>query len=142
MKLKHSLKCQKCLFFPYLDSTLSKISNGTKNGQKEVRMKKLLAKQIWRSKVGWETIFYFYQKWVYQHFAIIAKIWQSENFAGIAKIRYAIAKFTVPLCWILRLLFHWPLFPASCILYLATCYFFSYFLPALKFFIPGLLKLI
>ena len=29
-----------------------------------------------------------------------------------------------------------------CILHLAACYFFSYFLPALKFFIPGLLKLI
>ena len=48
--------------------------------------------------MGWETIFYFYQKWVNRNFAIIAKIWQSENFARIAKIRYAIAKFTVPLC--------------------------------------------
>ena len=57
------------------------------------------------------------------------------------KFRYAIAKFTVPLCWILRLLFHLPLFPASCILHPVACYFFSYFLPALKFFNPGLLKL-
>ena len=48
--------------------------------------------------MGWETIFYFYQKWVYRNFAIIPKIWESENFAGIAKIRYAIAKFTVPVC--------------------------------------------
>ena len=36
--------------------------------------------------MGWETIFYFYQKWVYRKFAIIAKLWQSENFAGIQKI--------------------------------------------------------
>ena len=36
--------------------------------------------------MGWETIFYFYQKWVYRNFAIIAKLWQSQNFAGIAKI--------------------------------------------------------
>ena len=40
----------------------------------------------------------FLSKVGYQNFSIIAKIWQSENFAGIAKIRYAIAKFTVPLC--------------------------------------------
>ena len=33
----------------------------------------------------WETIFYFYQKWVDRNFAIIAKLWHSENFAGIAK---------------------------------------------------------
>ena len=32
---------------------------------------------------------------------------------GLRKFRYAVAKFTVPLCWILRLLFHWPLFPTS-----------------------------
>ena len=70
--------------------------------------------------MGWETIFYFYQKWVNRNFSIIAKLWHSENFAGIAKIslglrkfRYAVAKFTVPLCWILRLLIHWPLFPTS-----------------------------
>ena len=43
-------------------------------------------KQNWRSKLGWDTIFYFYQKCVYRNFAIIAKLWQSENFAGIAKI--------------------------------------------------------
>ena len=78
--------------------------------------------------MGWGTIFYFYQKWVYQNFAIIAKIWQSENFAGILKIRYGIAKFTVPLCWILRLLFHWPLFPASCILHPASGNLLFFFL--------------
>ena len=78
--------------------------------------------------MGLETIFYFYQKWVYRNFAIIAKIWQSENFAGIAKICYAIAKFTVPLCWILRLLFHWPLFPASCILHPASGNLLFFFL--------------
>ena len=43
-------------------------------------------KQNWRSKLGWDTIFYFYQKWVYRNFAIIAKLWQSKNFAAIAKI--------------------------------------------------------
>ena len=70
--------------------------------------------------MGWVTIFYFYQKWVDRNFSILAKLWRSENFAGIAKIslglrkfRYAVAKFTFPLCWILRLLFHWPLFPTS-----------------------------
>ena len=36
--------------------------------------------------MGWETIFYFYQKWVYRKFAIIEKLWKSENFAGIPKI--------------------------------------------------------
>ena len=36
--------------------------------------------------MGWKTIFYFYKKWVYRNFAIIAKLWQSANFAGIAKI--------------------------------------------------------
>ena len=36
--------------------------------------------------MGWETIFYFYQKWVDRYFSIIAKLWHSENFAGIAKI--------------------------------------------------------
>ena len=36
--------------------------------------------------MGWETIFYFYQKWVVRNFSIIAKLWHSENFAGIAKI--------------------------------------------------------
>ena len=35
-----------------------------------------------------------------------------------------------------------PLATIPCILHLAACYFFSYFLPALKFIIPGLLKLI
>ena len=63
--------------------------------------------------MGWETIFYFYQKWVDRNFSIIAKLWHSENFARIAKISLCLAKFTVPLCWILRLLFHWPLFPTS-----------------------------
>ena len=36
--------------------------------------------------MGWETIFYFYQKWVDRNFSIIEKLWHSENFAGIAKI--------------------------------------------------------
>ena len=36
--------------------------------------------------MGRETIFYFYQKWVDRDFSIIAKLWHSENFAGIAKI--------------------------------------------------------
>ena len=36
--------------------------------------------------MGWETIFYFYQKWVDRNFSIIAKLWHSKNFAGIAKI--------------------------------------------------------
>ena len=36
--------------------------------------------------MGWETIFYFYQKWVDRNFFIIVKLWHSENFAGIAKI--------------------------------------------------------
>ena len=36
--------------------------------------------------MGWETIFYFYQKWVDRNFSIIAKLCHSENFAGIAKI--------------------------------------------------------
>ena len=36
--------------------------------------------------MGWETIFYFYQKWVDINFSILAKLWHSENFAGIAKI--------------------------------------------------------
>ena len=36
--------------------------------------------------MGLETIFYFYQKWVDRNFSIIAKLWHSENFAGIAKI--------------------------------------------------------
>ena len=36
--------------------------------------------------MGWETIFYFYQKWVDRNFYIIAKLWHSEYFTGIAKI--------------------------------------------------------
>ena len=36
--------------------------------------------------MGWETIFYFYQKWVDRNFSILAKLWHSENLAGIAKI--------------------------------------------------------
>ena len=36
--------------------------------------------------MGSETIFYFYQKWVDRNFSIIAKLWHSENFSGIAKI--------------------------------------------------------
>ena len=36
--------------------------------------------------MGWETIFYFYQKWVDRNFSILAKLWHRENFAGIAKI--------------------------------------------------------
>ena len=36
--------------------------------------------------MGWETIFYFYQKWVDSNFSIIEKLWHSKIFAGIAKI--------------------------------------------------------
>ena len=36
--------------------------------------------------MGWETIFYFYQKWVDRNFSITAKLWNRENLAGIAKI--------------------------------------------------------
>ena len=36
--------------------------------------------------MGWETIFYFYQKWVDRNFSIIAKLWHRENFAGIVNI--------------------------------------------------------
>ena len=36
--------------------------------------------------MGWETIFYFYQKWVDRNFSIIAKLWHSEKFAVISKI--------------------------------------------------------
>ena len=36
--------------------------------------------------MGWETIFYFYQKWFDRNFSIIAKLWHSENFAVIVKI--------------------------------------------------------
>ena len=28
--------------------------------------------------MGWETIFYFYQKWVDRNFSILAKLWHSE----------------------------------------------------------------
>ena len=88
--------------------------------------------------MGWETIFYFYQKWVDRNFSIIAKLWHSENFAGIAKIS---------LC---RSEIHCSPYAGSCGFYSighcslhpTACYFFSYSLPALKFFIPGLLKLI
>ena len=38
------------------------------------------------AKTGLGYHIYFYQKWVYRNFAIIAKLWPSENFAGIAKI--------------------------------------------------------
>ena len=78
--------------------------------------------------MGWETIFYFYQKWVDRNFSIITKLWHGENFAGVAKISLcrceihcspmldpaaSVPLATVPLCWILRLLFRWPLFPTS-----------------------------
>ena len=92
--------------------------------------------------MGWETIFYFYEKWVDRNFAIIAKLWHSENFAGIAKSSLCYSKIhcspmldpaaTVPLATVLCILH-----PTSC-----SLLFFFYFLPALKFFIPGLLKLI
>ena len=36
--------------------------------------------------MGLETIFYFYQKWVDRNFSIIAKLWHSENFAGITNV--------------------------------------------------------
>ena len=63
--------------------------------------------------MGWETIFYFYQKWVDRNFSIIANYGIAKISLGLRKFRYAVVKFTVPLCWILRLLFHWPLFPTS-----------------------------
>ena len=69
--------------------------------------------------------------------------WDCENFAGIAKISLCHSEIhrspmldptaTVPLATI------------PCILHPASgslLFFFSYFLPALKLFIPGLLKLI
>ena len=49
-------------------------------------MKTLLSKRNWRPKVRWETIFYFYQKWVDRNFSTIEKLWHSENFTGMAKI--------------------------------------------------------
>ena len=36
--------------------------------------------------MGWETIFYFYSKWVNRNFSIIAKLCHRENLAGITKI--------------------------------------------------------
>ena len=82
--------------------------------------------------MGWETIFYFYQKWVYRNFAIIAKIWQNENFAGIAKNSLCHSEIhcspmldpaaTVPLATI-----PYILHPASCILQLAI-FFPNFFL--------------
>ena len=45
LKNKPLSKFQKCYFWIYLDSTLSKISNGTKITQNGVWMKKLWAKQ-------------------------------------------------------------------------------------------------
>ena len=36
--------------------------------------------------MGWETIFYFYQKWVDRNFSIKAKLCHSKSFAGSAKI--------------------------------------------------------
>ena len=37
-------------------------------------------------KTGLGYHIYFYQKWVYINFTIIAKLWPNENFVGIAKI--------------------------------------------------------
>ena len=83
--------------------------------------------------MGWETIFYFYQKWVYRNFAIIAKIWQNENFAGIAKISLCHSEIhcspmldpaaTVPLATIPCILH-----PASCILHPASGSLLFFFL--------------
>ena len=88
--------------------------------------------------MGWEIIFYFYQKWVDRNFSIIAKLWHSENFAGIAKI--SLCRREIHCSPVLHPAASVPLATVPYILQLAM--FFSYFLPALKFFIPGLLKLI
>ena len=53
--------------------------------------------------MGWETIFDFYQKWVDRNFSIIAKLWHSENFAGIAKISLCRSEIHCSPSWILRL---------------------------------------
>ena len=90
--------------------------------------------------MGWETIFYFYQKWVYRNFAIIEKLWQSENFAGFAKI--SLCHSEIHCSPMLDPAAPVPLAIVPCILHPGACYFFSYFFPALKFFIPALLKLI
>ena len=61
--------------------------------------------------MGWETIFYFYQKWVDRNFSIIAKFWHSKNFNGIAKISQCRSE--IHCSPMLDPLFHWPLFPTS-----------------------------
>ena len=72
--------------------------------------------------MGWETIFYFYQKWVDRNFAIIAKI-----SLGLRKVRYAIAIFIVSYagsCGYYSI-GHCSLHPASYILQLAIFFLFS-----------------
>ena len=77
--------------------------------------------------MGWETIFYFYQKWVDRNFAIIAKIRNSENFAGNPKSSLCYSEIHCSPMLDPAVLFHWPLFPASCILHPAACYYFILF---------------
>ena len=88
--------------------------------------------------MGWESIFYFYQKWVDRNFSIIAKLRHSENSPGIAKI--SICRSEIHCSPMLDIAASVPLATIPYILQLAI--FFSYFLPAFKFLIPGLLKLI
>ena len=47
LKITHFSKFQKCFFWPYLDSTLSQLSNEMKITKKGVQMKKLWLKQNW-----------------------------------------------------------------------------------------------
>ena len=89
--------------------------------------------------MGWETIFYFYQKWVDRNFSIIAKLWHSENFAGIAKSSLCYSEIHCSPMLDPAV----PLATVPCILHPTSCsllFFLFYFLLALKFFIPGLLK--
>ena len=73
--------------------------------------------------MGWETIFYFYQKWVDRNFSIIAKLWHSEIFAGIAKISLCRSEIHCSPMLDHALLFHWPLFPTS----YSLLFFFLFF---------------
>ena len=52
--------------------------------------------------MGWDTIFYFYQKWVDILFLSLRNYGIAKISLGLRKFRYAIAKFTAPLCWILH----------------------------------------
>ena len=80
--------------------------------------------------MGWETIFDFYQKWVDRNFAIIAKLWHSENFAGIAKS--SLCHGEIHCCPMLDHAAIVPLITVPYILHPTSCslLFFFYFLPA------------